>query len=122
MFNTIIKVIIGDLEEKRAYKQLMKRVNALPKDYRFAFRKIQHYMYTVGAPSNDMTIFTDLTMLTNLLDLLEASAAEGRQVIDVIGSDVSTFSDEFMLASVTNTETLREKLNKEVMEKFKKEE
>jgi DNA-binding ferritin-like protein (Dps family) len=122
MLDSIIKLIIGDLEEKRVYKQFMKRVNALPKDYRFAFRKIQHYMFCVGPPGGDMTIFTDLTMFTDLVDLFEASAAEGKQVLDVIGSDVGKFCDEFMRASVTNTETLREKLNKEVMEKFNKEE
>jgi DNA-binding ferritin-like protein (Dps family) len=116
MLDSIIKLIIGDLEEKRVYKQFMKRVNALPKDYRFAFRKIQHYMFSVGPPGGDMTIFTDL------VDLFEASAAEGKQVLDVIGSDVGKFCDEFMRASVTNTETLREKLNKEVMGKFNKEE
>lgn len=121
MLDSIIKLIIGDLGEKRVYKQFMKRVNALPKEYRFAFRKIEHYMYTVGPPGGDMTIFTDLTMFTNLVDLFEASAAEGRQVLDVIGSDVGKFSDEFMRASGTDTETLRKKLNKEVMEKFSKE-
>ncbi|WP_141501124.1 DUF1048 domain-containing protein [Paenibacillus luteus] len=118
MLDSIIKLLIGDLEEKRVYKQFMKRVDALPKDYRFAFRKIQHYMFSVGPPGGDMTIFTDLTMFTNLVDLFEESAAEGRQVLDVIGCDVGKFSDEFMRASVTNTETLREKLNKEIMEKF----
>jgi len=61
-----------------------------------------------------MMIFTDL------VDLFEASAAEGIQVLDVIGSDVGKFCDEFMYASVTNTETLREKLDKEVIEKFNK--
>lgn len=63
---------------------------------------------------SDMMIFTDL------VDLFEASAAEGIQVLDVIGSDVGKFCDEFMYASVTNTETLREKLDKEVIEKFNK--
>ncbi|MEK5237485.1 DUF1048 domain-containing protein [Paenibacillus sp. FSL L8-0470] len=122
MLDSIIKLIIGDMEEKRAYKQMMKRVDALPKDYRFAFRKIQHYMFSVGPlGGGDMTIFTDLTMFKDLVDLFEASAAEGRQVLDVIGSDVGKFSDEFMRASVTNTETMREKLNKEIMEKFNKE-
>lgn len=121
MLNSIIKLIIGDLEDKRAYKKMMKRVDALPKDYQFTFRKIQHYMYTVGPSGGDMTISTNFTMFTDLVDLLEASAAEGRQILDVIGSDVGRFCDEFMRASVSNTETVREKLNKEVMEKLNKE-
>lgn len=121
MLDKFIKLTIGDLNEKREYKQMMKRVDALPKDYSFAFKKIQKYIYTVGAPSDDMAIFTDMTMFMDLLELFEASAADKRQVIDVIGSDVSKFCDEFMSAYVTNTETLRERLNKEIMEKFNKE-
>lgn len=122
MLDSIINLIIGDMEDKRTYKQMMKRVDALPKDYRFAFRKIQHYMLSVGSPGGDMTIFKDMTIFTDLVDLFEASAADGRQVLDVIGNDVGKFCDEFMHASVANTETLREKLNKEVIEKFNKEE
>lgn len=121
MLDSIIKLIIGDMEEKRTYKKIMKRVNSLPKDYRFAFRKIQHYMYSTGSVDGDMTIFSDLKMFTDLLDLFEASAAEDRQVLDVIGSDVGKFSDELLRASATNTETLQEKLNKDIMEKFNKE-
>ncbi|MBU3138189.1 DUF1048 domain-containing protein [Clostridium gasigenes] len=115
MFDYIIKLVIGDVEEKREYKQMMKRVDALPKEYKFAFGKIQHYMYSIGPLNGDMIIFTDL------VDLFESSAAEGRQVLEVIGSDVGKFCDEFMQASITNTEILREKLNKEVAEKFNKE-
>ncbi len=122
MLDSIIKLVIGDMEEKKAYKQMMKRVDNLPKDYSHAFRKIQHYMYSVGSPEGDMSIFTDLNMFLGLVDLFEASAAEGRQVLDVIGSDVAKFSDDFMRASSTNTETLREKINKEIIEKFNKEE
>lgn len=123
MLDSIIKLLIGDMKDKRAYKQMMKRVDALPKDYRYAFRKIQHYMFSVGPPGGDMTIFTDLTMFTDLVDLFESSAGDGKQVLDVIGSDVGRFCDEFMRASVNteNTEKLREKLNKEIMENFKKE-
>lgn len=122
MFDKITKLIIGDMDEKKAYKQMMKRVDSLPKDYKYAFQKIQKYMFSVGAPYGDMTIFMDRSMFTDLIDLFEASAADGRQVIDVIGSDVGRFSDEFMSAYATNSETLREKLNKEIVEKLNKEE
>lgn len=121
MLDSIMKLVIGDMEEKRAYKQLMKRVHDLPRDYRFSFRKIQHYMYTVGSPNGDMTIFTDLTMFTNLVELFEECAAEDKKVLDVIGSDVGKFSDEFMRASAANTENPSEKRNKEITEKLNKE-
>lgn len=122
MFNKIIKLVIGDMNDKRAYKQMMKSVNLLPKDYRFAFKKIQKYIYTVGAPGGDMTIFTDMSIFTDLIDLFECSAADGRPVVDVIGTDVGKFSDEYMSAYSTNTETLKEKLNKEIIEKLKSKE
>lgn len=112
MIDNFVRLIIGDLDEKREYKQMMKRVDALPKDYSFAFKKIQKYMYSIGAPDGNMTMFTDL------VDLFEVSAADGRPVIDVIGSDVDKFCDELMSANIDNTETLREKLNKEIMERF----
>ncbi|MEG1059803.1 MAG: DUF1048 domain-containing protein [Terrisporobacter sp.] len=121
MFDDFIKLIVGDLGDKREYKQMMKRVNVLPKDYKFAFKKIQNYIYTVGAPTGDATIFTDMKIFTDLIDLFETSAADNRQVIDVIGSDVSKFCDEFISAYTVDSQTLGEKLNKEIMEKFNKE-
>lgn len=122
MFDKITKLIIGDMDEKKVYKQMMKRVDSLPRDYKYAFQKIQKYMFSVGAPCGDMTIFMDRSMFTDLIDLFEASAVDGRQVIDVIGSDVGRFADEFMSAYTSNGETLREKLNKEIVEKLNKEE
>lgn len=121
MIDNFIKLVIGDLDENRKYKQMMKRVDALPKEYRFALKEIQKFMYTVGAPDGNMTIFSDMAMFTDLVDLFEISAADGRKVIDVIGSDVDKFCDEFMRAHITDAETLREKLNNEIMEKFNKE-
>ena len=49
MFKSFTNLIIGDLDAKRAYKKLMKRVDVLPEDYKFTFRKIQQYMYRVGS-------------------------------------------------------------------------
>ncbi|MCD1260579.1 DUF1048 domain-containing protein [Paenibacillus athensensis] len=121
MLNALIKLLIGDLEQKRGYNRLRKRVKGLPDDYRFAFQKMQRYMYSVGAPGGDMTIFTDLTVFTDLVDLLEISAAEGKQVLEVTGSDVALFCDEFMRASAARMEGRREKLNQDIADKLKKE-
>lgn len=121
MFDSIIKLIIGDLDAKKEYRQFKKRVDALPKDYRYAFRKIQHYIYNVGCGGVDSHTFSDWSVFINLIELFELSAGEGKQVLDVIGNDVKTFCDEFMLAAAVNKGTMREKLNKEIMEKFNKE-
>lgn len=121
MLDNFIKLVIGDLDEKREYKELMKRVDALPKEYSFAFKKIQKYMYTVGAPGGDMNIFTDMTMFQDLVELFEISAADGRKIVDVIGNDADKFSDEFMSAYRMDRGAMREKLNSEIMERFNKE-
>ncbi|SHJ69634.1 DUF1048 domain-containing protein [Parasporobacterium paucivorans] len=103
MFDYITKLVIGDMSDKKAYKQMMKKVDSLPEEYSFAFKKIQKYMYCVGVPVDNMTMFADL------LDLFEVSAADGRKIIDVIGSDAGMFSDEFMSAYSTGMETDKRK-------------
>lgn len=115
MGNQFLNLIIGDLDEKKEYKHFMKRVNALPNDYRIAYRKIQHHAYIVGIPGADMTVLMDL------VELFESSAADGKLVLDIIGNDIGKFYDDLMRASAVDTGTLREKLNREIFEHFNKE-
>ncbi|ODG92172.1 MULTISPECIES: DUF1048 domain-containing protein [Bacillaceae] len=86
-----IELIIGDLESKKEYKAFMKKVNSLPKDYAFVFKKIQKYMWNFGYGFGEEII--------NLYELFEASSAEGMHVLDVTGEDVAAFADELMAAS-----------------------
>ncbi|MEE6451675.1 DUF1048 domain-containing protein [Gottfriedia acidiceleris] len=86
-----IELIIGDLESKKEYKAFMKKVNSLPKDYAFVFKKIQKYMWNFGYGFGEEII--------NLYELFEASSAEGKHVLDVTGEDVAAFADELMAAS-----------------------
>lgn len=92
-----IELIIGDLESKKEYKAFMKKVNALPKDYAFVFKKIQKYMWNFGYGFGEEII--------NLYELFEASAAEGKHVLDVTGEDVAAFADELMAISKLDGES-----------------
>ena len=83
MFKSIKKLIIGDLDDKRKYKQMMKRVDDLPKDYSFAFKQIQKYIYTVGGVSGDITMFNNLNIFEDLLDLFEESVADERNIREI---------------------------------------
>lgn len=112
MIKWILEVIIGDLDEKSAYRQKMKRVKALPENYRTAFRKIQKYLYHHGEEGWNMAIFDDL------IDLFESSAADRKDLSDVIGNDAAKFCDELILAANTNRNTRRDKLNQEIAEYF----
>ena len=121
MIDRFIKVAIGDLEEKKEYRQMVKRVNTLPQEYRFAFKKIQRYMYNIGGINGDMAVFVNFNVFMGLLELFETSVAAGKNVIDITGSDVGRFADDFMAAYSTDTETVGDKLNHEIAEYFKKE-
>lgn len=109
---SILEVVLGDLDEKRAYRQKMKRVKALPENYRIAFKKIQKYLYHHGEEGWNMTIFDDL------IDLFESSAADRKDLSDVIGNDAAKFCDELILAANTNRNTRRNKLNQEIADYF----
>mgnify|MGYP001098619032 CR=1 FL=1 len=116
MIKSILEVVLGDLDEKSAYCKKMKRVKALPENYRTAFRKIQKYLYHHGEEGWNMAIFDDL------IDLFETSAADGKDLSDVIGNDAAKFCDELILAANTNRKTRRDKLNQEIAEYFDRKE
>ena len=44
-FNTYFN-IKNMMDEKRKYRQQMARVNALPNDYQYVFKKIQEHMWS----------------------------------------------------------------------------
>ncbi|PET75334.1 cytoplasmic protein [Bacillus sp. AFS001701] len=101
-----IELIIGDLESKKEYKAFMKKVNALPKDYAFVFKKIQKYMWNFGYGFGEEII--------NLYELFEASSAEGKHVLDVTGEDVAAFADELMALSKLDRESGQVDLKKDI--------
>lgn len=108
MLDSFIKLVIGDLDEKKEYRQMMNRVKALPEDYRYVYEKIQKYMW----------IFGDGFDTGDLLELFEGGAAEGKQVLDITGEDVAVFCDELICASGGGAEPLGEKINREIAEHF----
>lgn len=114
MAKSCMELVIGDLEGKRAYRRFMKRVNALPKEYCYAFKKMRSYLYNTDLTGCD-TLFPDL------VELLEAAAAQGKPVLAVVGGDVATFCDELVRASAPDRHMPREKLNEEILKHFHRE-
>lgn len=109
----IKKMIAG----KREYKQQMARVKALPKDYRYVFKKIQRHMWMFAAGSG----YDMLKIHYGLIELFEAGAAEGKHVLEITGKDVAAFCDELLRNARTYTEDWREALNRDILSKFGKE-
>jgi DNA-binding ferritin-like protein (Dps family) len=85
--------ILGDLGDKKRYREYRARVKALPAGYRQAGSALERYLLHLG-PSDDGKSLID--MLTDLADLLEQSAAAGTPVRDVVGEDPASFADTFM--------------------------
>jgi DNA-binding ferritin-like protein (Dps family) len=110
----LIRKMIGD---KKEYKVQMARVEALPEDYRFVFKKIQGYMWNFASgDGSDM-----LKIQYELIELFESSAADGKHVLDVTGDDVVGFCDELLRDAKKWTDNYRKKLNRDMMNKFGKE-
>lgn len=115
--------IIGPPWDGRGHKQMMERVKALPKDYRYVFHKIKRNLTNQGA---DAYSFGPLFM--DLLELFEESSAKGKPVLDVIGNDVGGFCNELLKSHSSTSPIYTEfaknlwgDINKDIAEKFKKE-
>lgn len=102
--NKIIDTIVGDLNEKKRYKENEKRAKALPAEYAEAYDTIKHYLW------NTSGILT-IDPLVALVDMLEEAAANGKHVIDVTGPDVAAFADDLVSGEKSYKDQQRKKLN-----------
>jgi DNA-binding ferritin-like protein (Dps family) len=108
----IFNKILGDLSEKKAYKQNEKRAKALPAEYAEAYKNIKHYIFSA-------TGILTMEPLKVLVDMLEEAAAEGKHVIDITGADVAAFADELVRGEHSYFDQQRKKLNKSFSKKGK---
>ena len=101
----IINTIIGDLSEKKAYRDNEKRAKLLPAEYAQAYKNIKHYIFSTSG-------ILSMEPLQVLVDILEEAAAEGKRVIDITGPDVAAFADELVRGTKSYQDQQRDKLNK----------
>lgn len=102
------------LESKREYKEQMARVDAMPEDYQFVFKKIQSHMWMFASGTG----YDMMQVHYDLIELFESGVADGKKVLEITGNDVATFCDELMKSTETYTENWRDKLNREVSNKL----
>lgn len=106
----LMKYLVGDVEEKRAWRRAMKRVATLPADYRFVYEKIVVYIWSfAGGTGMDM-----LKTQYDLIELFEEGAAQGKNVLDVTGTDAASFCDELIRENRLWTDGLRRRLNRTI--------
>ena len=108
-----IKKVTGD---KKAWRAMEARANALPQDYRFVYHSIQHYMW--GHASGDGMDM--LPVFCDLLEMFETGAAEGRQVLGITGEDVAGFCDELLSNTRTWDTNRHDALNRDIKKELAK--
>ncbi len=88
-----IELVTGSLEEKKQYKQYKKRIEHLPANYRTAIEALERYLMYFGSITNGALM---MTMLADLADLFEQSAADGTPIRAIVGEDPVLFAETFL--------------------------
>ncbi|MGN8020105.1 DUF1048 domain-containing protein [Phyllobacterium sp. 22229] len=93
MANGWIEQITGSIEQKKRYRQYKARAEQLPENYRTAIAALDRYLMYFGSISKGDTL---VTMLEDLADLFEQSAANGTPVRAIVGEDPVEFAETFL--------------------------
>ena len=81
------------IEQKRHYRQYKARIEQLPASYRTAVAALERYTNYLGGLGDGASI---LSMLEDLADLFEQSAANGTPIREVVGEDPVEFAETFL--------------------------
>lgn len=88
-----IEFVVGDLGDKRKWREYKARVKALPAPYQEAAKGIERYIMYFGAVDDGPTL---VRMFHDLADLLERSAADDLAIRDLVGEDPTDFLEAFL--------------------------
>jgi DNA-binding ferritin-like protein (Dps family) len=89
-----IEWIVGDLGDKKRWREYRARIKALPGPYRTAVEGVQKYLMSGATelPSDGGTL---VRMFDDLADLFERAAVDGTPVRTIVGETPSEFVEEF---------------------------
>ena len=82
--------VIGD---KRRWRQYKARTRQLPANYHTAIEALERYLMYFGSITNGDLM---ATMLEDLADLFEQSAADGTPIRAIVGDDPVEFAEAFL--------------------------
>jgi DNA-binding ferritin-like protein (Dps family) len=90
-----IETVTGSLEQKKQYRHVKARIDALPEPYGTAAKAMHRYhMYYGGVTDGD----TLITMFGDLADLWERAAVDGTPIREIVGDDPVEFAETFAQA------------------------
>jgi DNA-binding ferritin-like protein (Dps family) len=88
-----VKKVTGSLEQKARYRRYKARTQQLPENYRSTVQALERYLlYTGSVTKGDAVI----SMLEDLVDLVEQSAVDRVSIRDIVGEDPVTFAETFL--------------------------
>jgi DNA-binding ferritin-like protein (Dps family) len=111
----IFKKIIGEIKDKKEWNAIEARAKTLPHDYLVVYNKIKQYLWSGAGP-----LSSSIDLFKGLLELFEEGAANGKPVLEITGKDVAAFCDELVRGEKTYAESLREKINRDIMKELRK--
>ena len=79
-------------EQKRRYRRYKARTQRLPANYHTAIDALERYLEFFGPGKGDSL----LSMLEDLADLFEQSAANGTPIREIVGEDPVEFAEAFL--------------------------
>ncbi len=88
-----IEKVTGSLEQKKQYRQYKVRKDHLPADYHAAIDALERYLMYFGAIARGDVL---VSMLEDLADLFEQSAASNTPIRAIVGDDPVAFAEEFI--------------------------
>ena len=88
-----IEQVTGSLEQKKRYRQYKARTKQLPTNYRTAIDALDRYLMYFGSITRGDTL---VSMLEDLADLFEQSAADGTPIREIVGEDPVEFAETFL--------------------------
>jgi len=88
-----IEKITGPFDQKKRYRQYKARKEALPANYRTAIDALERYLTYFGSITKGEIL---VSMLEDLADLFEESAASGTPIRAIVGEDPVEFAETFV--------------------------
>jgi DNA-binding ferritin-like protein (Dps family) len=92
----LIEKIVGDLGDKRRWRQYKARVKALSASHRTAAEALERYLTYFGVITNgDVPVDVQMSMLEDLAGLFEQAAADATPIRAVVGEAPVEFAETF---------------------------
>lgn len=93
----VIERLVGTVDERRRRRRYKARVDALPSPHRRSVRALERYLAYFGSlTAGTLRSDTFLSVLEDLVDLVEPAAAGGRPIRTVVGDDPVRFAEGFL--------------------------